>query len=369
MTDSASSAAPAPASLDVPGSESPEPPTRARVVVVTGLSGAGKTTALAALEDRGYHTIENLPPSVMDRAIEACESSGITDVALGIGASVAAFLDGAVEALARLESRPGRKLDVLFLEASDEILVRRFSETRRPHPLVAAALREKGRSGAEVADVVDGVRRERDLLAPLRARAEVVIDTSALRVHDLRKRVIEGLRPASGRESTLSARLLTFGFKYGLPSDADVVFDVRFLDNPYFVPELRELTGLDAAVREHVLASADARSFVEQAASMLEFLVPRYEAEGKSYLTIAVGCTGGQHRSVSIAIALAERLSERPSLRNIPLRVVHRDALSGPRSSRAADGGRGEALGDRVDPGAGESRVEGGACLRGGAAR
>jgi UPF0042 nucleotide-binding protein len=307
---------------------------RARVVVVTGLSGAGKTTALAALEDRGYHTIENLPPTVMERAIEACEASGILDIALGIGASVAAFLDGAADALRRLASYPGRELTVLFLEASDEVLVRRFSETRRPHPLVAVASRERGRSGIELADAIDGVRLERELLAPLRAIADVVVDTSALRVHDLRRRVLEGLRPSGGAEGAMSTRLLTFGFKYGLPSDADLVFDVRFLDNPFFVPELRELTGEDARVRDYVLSTPNAQTFVELADSMLRFLLPRYESEGKSYLTIAIGCTGGKHRSVSIAIVLAARLAEAREGRGWPLRLVHRDAHAEPGSTR-----------------------------------
>jgi UPF0042 nucleotide-binding protein len=296
----------------------------AELVVVTGMSGAGKSTALAALEDVGYHCIENLPPPVMAHALEACDTSGLSLVALGVGSSVAAFLDGAAGELRRIARQPGRRMTTVFLEASDEVLVRRFSETRRPHPLVAAAVRERGRSGAEAADVIDGVRRERELLAPLRAIADVVIDTSALRVHDLRRRVLDGLRPEHGASGRMAARLLTFGFKFGLPADADLVFDVRFLDNPYFVPELRELTGEDARVRDYVLSRPDATEFLDQTERMLRFLLPRYQAEGKSYLTVAIGCTGGKHRSVSIAIALAERLGLGDDLR-----VVHRDARAG----------------------------------------
>jgi UPF0042 nucleotide-binding protein len=229
-------------------------------------------------------------------------------------------------------------MTTVFLEASDEVLVRRFSETRRPHPLVAAAVRERGRSGAEAADVIDGVRRERELLAPLRAIADVVIDTSALRVHDLRRRVLDGLRPEHGSTGRMASRLLTFGFKFGLPADADLAFDVRFLDNPYFVPELRELTGEDARVRDYVLSRPDAIEFLEHAERMLRFLLPRYQAEGKSYLTVAIGCTGGKHRSVSIAIALAERLGLGDELR-----VVHRDARAGGQLQRC------EQVGDARD--------------------
>ena len=303
----------------------------AELVVVTGMSGAGKSTALAALEDVGYHCIENLPPPVMGHALEACDASGLGLVALGVGSSVAACLDGAAGELRRIARQPGRRMTTVFLEASDEVLVRRFSETRRPHPLVAAAVRERGRSGAEAADVIDGVRRERELLAPLRAIADVVIDTSALRVHDLRRRVLDGLRPEHGSTGRMASRLLTFGFKFGLPADADLAFDVRFLDNPYFVPELRELTGEDARVRDYVLSRPDAIEFLEHAERMLRFLLPRYQAEGKSYLTVAIGCTGGKHRSVSIAIALAERLGLGDELR-----VVHRDARAGGGSAGGA---------------------------------
>jgi UPF0042 nucleotide-binding protein len=295
---------------------------RTQVVVVTGLSGAGKSTAVAALEDLGYHAVENLPPGVILQAIDACEAAGVHMLALGFSSSVPAFLDRAAEDLARLSETEGRDVRLLFLDASDEVLVRRFSETRRPHPVLAAA----AASGTDIGTaLVDGITVERDKLASLRAMADVVVDTSAMRVHDLRRRIFALMRPGDDA-SRMSIRLLSFGFKHGLPSDADLVFDARFLDNPYFVPELRPLTGLDERVRNYVLGSPDAARFVELVASLLDFAIPRYEAEGKSYLTVAIGCTGGQHRSVSLAIALGDQLRVRFGA---SLRVAHRDARVG----------------------------------------
>ena len=299
------------------------------VVVVTGLSGAGKSTALAALEDLGYHTIENLPPTVIEHAIVACEQAGIRDIALGFGASAVDFLSSAAEVVERLarEARvgsqggPARRVSVLFLDASDEVLLRRYSETRRPHPALPVSAEEAGAH----AEVREGVRLERERLAPLRALAASVIDTSGMRVHDLRRRVLGVFKPETVSALRMSVRVLSFGFKYGLPSDADLVYDVRFLDNPHFVDELRPLTGLDARVRDYVFGSPNAARFLSLTVDALDFLLPLYEAEGKSYLTIAVGCTGGQHRSVSIAIALAERLGARG---HAGIRLVHRDAAA-----------------------------------------
>ncbi len=300
-------------------------PTPTDVVVVTGLSGAGKSTALAALEDLGYHAIENVPPPVLEHAIAACEQAGVKRIALGFGAGVGEFLVGAAEVLERIargtpERGSPRRVTVVFLDASDDVVLRRFSETRRPHPL-AAALQARAVEGA-VADVRKAVALEREQLAPLRAMAEVVLDTSGLRVHDLRKRVLGAFQGGASAELRMTARLLSFGFKYGLPSDADLVLDVRFLENPFFVPDLRPLTGRDLAVRSHVLSSPGTARFLELTEELLAFLLPRYEEEGKSYLTVAVGCTGGQHRSVSIAITLAERLATRG---HPDLRVVHRE--------------------------------------------
>jgi len=296
---------------------------RANVVVVTGLSGAGKSTVLAALEDLGYHAIENLPPSVIVHAIEACEQAGVINIALGFGASVGGFLEGAADALAAIAVSEGRKVRVLFLDASDEVVLRRFNETRRPHPLSVEAQKVKRHDGAQVSAVADGAALERERLAPLRAMANIVVDTSSLRVHDLRRRVFALLAPERASEHPMSTRLLSFGFKHGLPSDADLVFDVRFLDNPHFVDDLRPHTGEDKRVSEYVLNAEGAGEFLERSDSLISFLLPRYEAEGKSYLTIAIGCTGGQHRSVAIAVALAERLRK---THQGPINVVHRDA-------------------------------------------
>jgi len=302
------------------------------VVVVTGLSGAGKSTAIAALEDLGYHAIENLPPPVIEHAIAACESAGVREIALGLGAGVGDLLAGAAEVVSGLaragknDGGPVRRLTVVFLDASDEAVLRRYSETRRPHPAMTS------RSDGEHAEVLDGIALERERLAPLRALASVVIDTSSLRVHDLRRRVLGVFKPETIAALRMSVRFLSFGFKYGLPSDADLVLDVRFLDNPHFVDELRPLTGEDSRVRDYVLGAEPAKQFLDLATPLLHFLLPRYEAEGKAYLTVAIGCTGGQHRSVSIAIALADALFKKG---HQGIRVVHRDARQ---NARAAQG-------------------------------
>ncbi len=310
------------------------------VVVVTGLSGAGKSTALAALEDLGYHAIENLPPPVIEHAISACEQAGVRNIALGFGAGVGDFLLTAAEAVQRIakapDGGPGRRVTVVFLDASDEAVLRRYSETRRPHPALAAT----DTPGAAQGEIVDGIRLERERLGPLRELAGVVIDTSGLRVHDLRKRVLGVFRPETLTTLRMSVRLLSFGFKYGLPSDADLVFDVRFLDNPHFVDELRPLTGEDLRVRDYVFRSGDAEKFLVMTSDLLGFLLPRYEAEGKAYLTVAIGCTGGQHRSVAMAIAVAARLAKAG---HAGIRIVHRDArgpaAAAPPAGRPADGG------------------------------
>lgn len=305
------------------------------VVVVTGLSGAGKSTALGALEDLGFHAIENLPPTVISAAITACEAAGIADVALGLGATVGPFLEEASQALSGIVRGEGRKLTVLFLDASDDVVTRRFSETRRPHPLLAEG-RLVGEPSVDLADVRSAVSLERERLAPLLALATMVLDTSGLRAHDLRKRVFAVIRPGTLGATRMSTRLVSFGFKFGLPGDADVVLDVRFLDNPFFVPELRDLTGMDDAVREFVLSAPDAGAFIEKSADLLGFLLPRFEREGKSYLTVAIGCTGGQHRSVAVAAELGRRLSKTV----MPgLVVVHRDARARPASRRPPEGG------------------------------
>ncbi|MEZ4300468.1 MAG: RNase adapter RapZ [Polyangiaceae bacterium] len=294
------------------------PASRGCVVVVTGLSGAGKSTALKALEDLGYYCVDNLPTPVAKQTVEVCEANDITRVGLGIDVRVGSFLDDATDALAQIEAGD-REVVVMFLDASDEVLLRRFGETRRPHPLSSSAARE---AQGGPADVLEGLRLEREQLASLRARAAIEIDTSQLSVHELRRRVIARLGPGRAEQPRMETRLLTFGFKYGLPVDANLVFDVRFLDNPYFVPHLRALSGTDSAVQRFILEKPDARAFIEKVEDLLVFLLPRYEAEGKSYLTIAVGCTGGRHRSVALAIEIAGRVARKTRL---PITVVHRD--------------------------------------------
>ncbi|UQA63455.1 RNase adapter RapZ [Polyangium aurulentum] len=291
---------------------------KSRVVVVTGLSGAGKSTALHALEDLGYFCVDNLPTSLVPSTIEACESGGVRRIALGIDVRVGSFLDGVGVALERIAA--GRDVVILFLDASDEALLRRFNETRRPHPLSAAASRASGSSGGLA--VLDGVHLERARLAPLRAKATIDLDTTRLSVHELRKQVIAHLGPGKAEAPRMATRFVSFGYKYGIPVDADLIFDVRFLDNPYFVPELRRLPGSHPAVRDFVLRNPEASELIEKIQILLEFSLPRHEREGKSYLTIGIGCTGGRHRSVALSEVLADNLRRKMQM---PISVVHRD--------------------------------------------
>jgi RNase adapter protein RapZ len=288
------------------------------VVVVTGLSGAGKSTAVNALEDLGYFCVDSVPTPVLPATLASFAGAGVRRVAFGIDVRVRRFLDDAATVLDQLSS-PDRELSVLFLDAADEALLRRFSSTRRPHPLSTTA--EPGSEQSALA-VLDGIRMERTLLTGLRARASIVLDTTRMSVHDLRREVIAHFGPRSGGAPRLRVRLLSFGFKFGPPVDADMMLDVRFLDNPYFVPELSKLPGTSPEVREYVRQSEGAAEFVTRASSLLGFCFPRFEREGKSYLTIGVGCTGGRHRSVVLAEQLAERLGTQTDLR---IQVVHRD--------------------------------------------
>lgn len=293
-------------------------PSRGCVVVVTGLSGAGKSTALRALEDLGYYCVDNCPTPVAMQTVEVCGAAGIERVGLGIDVRVGAFLDGALEVLSQIAAMQ-REVVVMFIDASDEVLLRRFGETRRPHPLSTGAGR--GERPAPI-DVLEGVRQERERLAPLRARAAIEIDTSQISVHELRRRVIAHLGPGRAEQPRMETRIVTFGFKYGLPVDANLVLDVRFLDNPFFVPALRALAGTDAAVQKFIMENPDAALFIDKVEDLLSFLLPRYEAEGKSYLTIGIGCTGGRHRSVALAVEISGRVARKTGL---PITVVHRD--------------------------------------------
>ncbi len=295
---------------------------KADVVVVTGLSGAGKSTVLRALTDIGYYCVDNLPPSLVESTVATCLGGGIRRIALGIDIRVGAFLDAAPAAIAALEQHDV-DVSVLFLDAGDDALVRRFSETRRPHPMLSEGPAGSGRprDSGEMLAVVDGVRLERARLATIRSRATVVLDTTHMSVHELRRQVIDHYAEGA-EEPHMVVRVLSFGFKHGIPLDADLVFDVRFLDNPHFVPGLREHTGDEAPVSDFVLASPGCDELIGHIERLLEFSLPRYEREGKSYLTIAVGCTGGRHRSVSVAVELARRLGKNGGRR---IGIVHRD--------------------------------------------
>lgn len=290
------------------------------VVVVTGLSGAGRTTVLHALEDLGFFCIDNLPTALATEAVRLCERGGIVRVALGIDVRVRAFFGEIAETLSQIEASGERDLQVLFLDASDETLIRRFSESRRPHTLADPAARA-GQGEAGVQGVIDGIALERERLAPLRARASRVIDTTRLSVHELRRAIIAQYNPEA-TATRMAIRVVSFGFKYGPPVDADLVFDVRFLENPYFVPALKSLPGTDPKVRDFVLGQPEANELKEKMLDLLRYVIPKYEREGKSYLTVGIGCTGGRHRSVVLAEELARALGPH-------VRVRHRDVLRG----------------------------------------
>jgi len=277
------------------------------LVVVTGMSGAGRSTALRALEDLGYFCVDNIPPALIPQLLELLAKGGeLSRVGLGVDVRTGGFLEGAASVLDALIAG-GHEVELLFLESQDDELVRRFSETRRAHPLAPGG------------NLLEAIQKERERLAPLRARARLIIDTTGLSVHDLRRSLVDFIA-RGGRRSRMVTRVVSFGFKFGLPVDADLVFDLRYLPNPHFVPELRPHTGLDEAVARFVLDSPEAQDLLTDLSAMLRKLLPRYEREGKAYLTVAVGCTGGQHRSVAMAEAIAARLRDQGDVV-----VEHRD--------------------------------------------
>jgi len=270
-------------------------PQALRIAVITGLSGAGKSTAVRALEDEGFFCIDNLPVPFLQTLVELLTRSGgdITRVALVVDAREGRFLEQAPEVFAEAR-RAGASIETVFLDASDETLLRRFSETRRRHPL------------APDRPVQEGIAEERLRLSGLRRIADELIDTTRLSVHDLRQLVHDRFgRPLGER---LVVTLLSFGYRHGLPPQSDMVFDVRFLQNPFFVEELRDKSGHDPAVSEYVLKQPGAVEFLERVEGLCRFLLPNYREEGKSYLTVSIGCTGGRHRSVVIAHELSRRL-------------------------------------------------------------
>jgi len=277
-------------------------------VVITGLSGAGRSQAADILEDLGWFVIDNLPPALIPKVAELAQAPGtsISKIVLVVGTGP--YHSDALPALAELRAQ-GFRLRIAFLEAGTDVLVRRYESTRRRHPLASAEL-----------TLAEAIEQERDLLQPVKAEAHVVIDTTDLNVHQLRSRMLDLFAadaPAGGMQTTISS----FGYKHGLPLDTDLVIDCRFLPNPHWIEELRPHTGLDADVRDYVLGQPLSQAFLDRIDGLLELLMPAYVAEGKSYLTVAFGCTGGRHRSVAIAESVAATLSDR----GFDLRVTHRD--------------------------------------------
>jgi RNase adapter protein RapZ len=279
-------------------------------LVIAGLSGAGRSTAAATFEDLGWFVIDNLPPSLISKVAELVDRPGSdTDrVALVLGRGGEEYVEEVGPALQHLRAT-GNRVRVLYLEASDEVLVQRFEGTRRRHPLAAEG-------------VIESIARERDLLDPIRIEADVVVDTSDLNVHQLRDRLVslfETADPAGGMQT----QIVSFGYKFGIPRDVDLVLDCRFLPNPHWIEELRPHSGLEAPVRDYVMSQPDTAEFLDRLGSLLDLLLPGYVKEGKSYLSIAVGCTGGHHRSV----VLAEEIGSILRAHGFDPVVSHRDVM------------------------------------------
>lgn len=279
------------------------------LVIISGLSGSGKTHAIKCLEDLGCFCVDNLPPSLLPKFAELCVQRGgeVKNVALGIDIRERGFLSDLFSNLDRLKSL-GFSVELVFLEARDEVLVRRFSESRRPHPLLPQS------------PVLEGVRLERERLLELRRRADRILDTSDLTVHEL-KDLLARHYQQQGQRRRLTISLISFGFKFGVPYDIDLLFDVRFLRNPNFVADLKPLNGEDLRVRSYVLDDADTVTFIGLLDGLFKFLIPLFERERRSYLSIAIGCTGGRHRSVAVASRLRETLTGL----GYEVTLVHRD--------------------------------------------
>jgi RNase adapter protein RapZ len=274
------------------------------IVIITGMSGAGRSTAAKSLEDLGWFVVDNLPPALLPTMLDLADRASLAGVAAIVDVRSRAFSTDLKSAISSLGAR-GVSPHVLFLEASDAVLVQRFENVRRPHPMQGAGT------------ILDGIKAERELLREIRGDADIVLDTAALNVHELRSR----MHGYFGGDSVTGLRLniVSFGYKYGLPVDADMVADCRFLPNPHWVPELRPLSGLDASVRDYVLAQQGASAFLAAYLAVLEVSLGGFEREGKRYVTLAIGCTGGKHRSVAMAEQLAARLAGRD------VSVSHRD--------------------------------------------
>ena len=298
-------------SEEAPAVDGATPAGRRRIVIITGLSGAGKSNALQAFEDVGYYCVDNLPPRMVPAVMEATgEGDGAPEgvVAVMDMRGRRYFGEELERSLEAVEREQGWDHRILFIDSDDPSLVRRYKESRRPHP------------AARNGDVLEAIRRERRDLSTLREMADLIVDTSGYSALDARLRF---KRLAESFSSRLTLSLLSFGFKHGTPLDVDTLLDVRFLPNPHYDPDLRPLTGHDAPVRDAVLGSEDCERFVEKACDLISFLIPRYDAEGKTYFTLGVGCTGGRHRSVAIVEELARRLEK--EVADVDLFVRHRD--------------------------------------------
>jgi UPF0042 nucleotide-binding protein len=282
------------------------------LVVISGLSGSGMTEAIKSFEDMGYLVMDNLPPSVIEQVADLCRATGVVRAAVVVRPSGREFFQEFFKELGhafiRLREK-GTDFHILFLEASDEALVRRYEEKRRPHPL------------APTERVQDGIARERQLLEVLKDDADIVIDTSALTPHELRDRIRSNFRAPEDPSQQIQLGVVSFGYKYGLPIEADLVFDTRFLPNPHWVQELRPYTGMDERVRDYVLDRDEAREYLKRIIDMLGALLPAFIREGKHYVTVGVGCTGGRHRSVAFGEEIGRALREL----GYPARVFHRD--------------------------------------------
>ncbi len=282
-----------------------------RIVIVTGMSGAGKSTALKFLEDAGYYCVDNMPIALVEKFVELAISgnAGIKNIALGVDVRNGQALGGFEEVLGNLKAAKVN-YEILFLDSSDNVLVKRYKETRRTHPLAAG-------------DRVDkGIVLEREMLAFLKKQANYIIDTSSLLTREL-KQEMEKIFVDDEAYNNLFVTILSFGFKYGIPVDSDLVFDVRFLPNPFYIDDLKPLTGNDKPVQDYVLSFAKSGEFLDKLEDMLNFLIPNYILEGKNSLVISIGCTGGKHRSVTLANALYKRLSNK----DYGIKIEHRDIL------------------------------------------
>ena len=282
-----------------------------RIVIVTGMSGAGKSTVLKIFEDIGYYCVDNMPIALVEKFVElaVASNSDVKNIALGVDIRSGQAFGGFADVLERMKAA-NVKYEILFLDCTDSVLVKRYKETRRSHPLAP-----RGR-------VDKGIALEREAIAFLKNKSDYIIDTSSLLTRELRQE-IEKIFVKDEKYNNLFVTILSFGFKYGIPADADLVFDVRFLPNPYYIEELKPLTGNDKPIQDYVLGSRQAGQFLDKLEDMINFLIPNYVLEGKNSLVIAIGCTGGKHRSVTLANELFKRLSDK----DYGIKIEHRDIL------------------------------------------